>query len=52
VISWLGYGQGVFAPGIYDPAHGAYNAAHNIIRSHVKAWHTYDKQFRSKYNGI
>ena len=51
VVSWLGYGIGVFAPGINSPGEGAYRVAHNIIRSHVKAYHTYDDQFRSMYNG-
>ena len=51
VVSWLGYGIGVFAPGINSPGEGAYRVAHNIILSHVKAYHTYDDQFRSMYNG-
>ncbi|XP_045173370.2 lactase/phlorizin hydrolase-like [Mercenaria mercenaria] len=51
VVSWLGYGIGVFAPGINSPGDGVYRVAHNIIRSHVKAYHTYDKLFRHKYHG-
>ncbi|XP_033747862.1 lactase-phlorizin hydrolase-like [Pecten maximus] len=51
VVSWLGYGIGVFAPGVYSPGNAVYQVAHNIIRSHVKAYHTYDDHFRSKYNG-
>ncbi|KAK3598305.1 hypothetical protein CHS0354_029215 [Potamilus streckersoni] len=51
VVSWMGYGIGVFAPGVHEPSEGAYKVAHNIIRSHVKAYHTYDKHFRSLYHG-
>ncbi|XP_025092494.1 LOW QUALITY PROTEIN: lactase-phlorizin hydrolase-like [Pomacea canaliculata] len=51
VVSWLGHGNGAFAPGIHDPAVGVYTVAHNIIRSHAKAFHTYDTHFRHVYNG-
>ncbi|XP_045170848.2 lactase/phlorizin hydrolase-like [Mercenaria mercenaria] len=51
VVSWLGYGIAVFAPGVNRPAEGPYTAAHNIIRSHVKAYHTYDRLFRKLYHG-
>ncbi|KAK3084655.1 hypothetical protein FSP39_017015 [Pinctada imbricata] len=51
VVSWLGYGIGVFAPGVSSADTGVYKVAHNIIRSHVKAYHTYDDHFRSKYHG-
>ena len=52
MVSWLGYGIAVFAPGVYSPDVGTYEVAHNIIRSHVKAYHTYDDHFRARYNGI
>uniref|UniRef100_A0A2C9K7J0 Cytosolic beta-glucosidase n=1 Tax=Biomphalaria glabrata TaxID=6526 RepID=A0A2C9K7J0_BIOGL len=51
VISWLGYGIGVFAPGVYDPGAGVYKAAHNIIRSHSRAYHMYKSNFKGKYGG-
>ncbi|XP_052799795.1 lactase/phlorizin hydrolase-like [Mya arenaria] len=51
VVSWLGYGIGVFAPGVSKPGDGVYRVAHNIIRSHVKAYHTYDDHFRHRYHG-
>ncbi|KAK6190480.1 hypothetical protein SNE40_002342 [Patella caerulea] len=51
VISWLGHGIGIFAPGIKSPGTGVYQVAHNIIRSHVKAYHSYDTLFRSRFNG-
>ena len=51
VVSWLGYGIGMFAPGIYDPGVGVYKVAHNIVRSHTKAYHTYDQHFKRLYRG-
>lgn len=49
--SWLGHGVGEHAPGIKDPLSSPFQVAHNLIRSHTKAWHTYDKEFRTKQAG-
>ncbi|CAL1532660.1 unnamed protein product [Lymnaea stagnalis] len=51
VISWLGYGIGIFAPGVKDPGVGTYRVAHNIIRSHARAYHLYKNNFKAKYGG-
>nr|KAG5708127.1 hypothetical protein BaRGS_002863 [Batillaria attramentaria] len=51
VVSWLGHGIGIFAPGIHDPGVGVYTVAHNIIRSHVKAYHTYRQHFQDRFHG-
>jgi len=51
VVSWLGYRTGNLAPGVQIPDVGAYNAAHNLIRSHAEAWNTYDTEFRPIQNG-
>ncbi|XP_006817623.1 lactase/phlorizin hydrolase-like [Saccoglossus kowalevskii] len=51
VVTWLGYGINVFAPGIYDPGFAPYRAAHTIILSHAKAYHTYVDEFKSTQNG-
>uniref|UniRef100_H2YTH3 beta-glucosidase n=1 Tax=Ciona savignyi TaxID=51511 RepID=H2YTH3_CIOSA len=49
VITWLGYGIGVFAPGINSsPGEAPYQAAHNIIKAHAKAYRTYEKFYKSK----
>lgn len=45
------YGLGVFAPGIKDMASGPYQAGHNMLLAHAKAWHTYDKEYRQKQKG-
>lgn len=46
-----GYCRGQTAPGHNDLAAGAYIAAKNLILSHAKAWHTYDREFRAKQGG-
>eukprot|EP00058_Branchiostoma_floridae_P023578 XP_002609068.1 hypothetical protein BRAFLDRAFT_96909 [Branchiostoma floridae] len=36
----------------YDPDYTMrYKMAHNVIRAHARAWHTYDDDFRSAQNG-
>ncbi|XP_071963684.1 myrosinase 1-like [Antedon mediterranea] len=45
VVTWLGYGIAVFAPGINDPGYAPYRAAHTIIKAHAEAYHTYHKKY-------
>ncbi|KAJ6659401.1 hypothetical protein lerEdw1_019133 [Lerista edwardsae] len=52
VLAELGYEKGVMAPGIKEPGTGAYLAAHNLIRAHATAWHSYDTLFRAKQSGF
>lgn len=51
VITWLGYGSGVFAPGIKGPNVTVYTVTHNIIKCHAESWHIYDQEFRSSQRG-
>ena len=51
VVTWLGYGIGVFAPGVYDPGYAPYRAAHTIIKAHAKAYHTYRDNYYEQYGG-
>lgn len=51
MVSWLGYGVGIFAPGIHSPDTGVYEVAHNIIRSHTRAYRTYENMFKSIQQG-
>jgi beta-glucosidase/6-phospho-beta-glucosidase/beta-galactosidase len=51
VVTWLGYGIDVFAPGVYGPDVTTYVVTHHIIKSHAEAWHTYDRQFRATQHG-
>ncbi|XP_041484959.1 lactase-phlorizin hydrolase-like isoform X2 [Lytechinus variegatus] len=50
-VSVLGYGSGSLAPGITEDGTTIYVVAHNIIRSHAKAWHTYNDTYRELQNG-
>ncbi len=51
VVSILGYGQGVFAPGRISNEE-PYQVAHNILRAHGKAVDVYRSKFRKKQNGV
>ena len=52
VACWLGYGINVHAPGIGDnPGSYPYQCAHNVIRSHAKAWHLYNDTYRQTHQG-
>lgn len=51
VVSLLGHGLALLAPGIAEPATTVYVVSHNIIKSHSRAWHTYDDNYRSVQNG-
>ncbi|XP_076595294.1 beta-klotho [Chaetodon auriga] len=51
LVAVQGYGTGVHAPGeTGDPA-GSLIVAHNLIRAHARAWHTYDTRFRATQKG-
>ncbi|XP_063285463.1 lactase/phlorizin hydrolase-like [Pelobates fuscus] len=53
IVANLGYGYGVFAPGISSrPGVGPYVAAHNLIKAHAEAWHLYNDNYRAKQGGI
>ncbi|XP_029446131.1 lactase-like protein isoform X2 [Rhinatrema bivittatum] len=52
IVATYGYEKGLFAPGIKEPGIGAYQAAHNMIKAHAKAWHTYHSQFKEKQCGF
>ena len=51
VFCWVGHGVGAHAPGIQQPATGGYNCAHTVIKSHARAYHTYNDKFRSTQKG-
>lgn len=37
--------------GIKDPFDSTFKAAHNLLRSHARAYHTYCDQFKAKQQG-
>jgi len=51
VFVFLGYGNGLHAPGIKRPLDDAMRAGHTVIRAHARAYHMYDKEFRPSQNG-
>ncbi|KAM5170536.1 lactase-like protein [Mantella aurantiaca] len=47
-----GYETGEHAPGLKLRGTGAYKAAHHLIKAHARAWHRYNKYWRSKQKGM
>ncbi|KAF2886265.1 hypothetical protein ILUMI_19908 [Ignelater luminosus] len=50
-ICLKGYGGDEKAPGYNLSGTADYICAHNLMKAHARAYHLYDKQFRSKQNG-
>ncbi|XP_076119842.1 lactase/phlorizin hydrolase-like isoform X2 [Alosa pseudoharengus] len=51
-IAWSGYGLGQFPPNVKDPGNAPYKIAHNLLKAHAKAYHTYDDNYRSTQGGL
>lgn len=51
LVAVQGYGTGVHAPGEKGGPAGSLIVAHNLIRAHAKAWHTYNTHFRTTQRG-
>ncbi|XP_009993621.1 PREDICTED: lactase-like protein [Chaetura pelagica] len=51
-VAEKGYERGEHAPGLKLGGCGAYKAAHHIIKSHAKVWHSYNNTWRSKQQGM
>ncbi|XP_068134208.1 cytosolic beta-glucosidase-like [Hyperolius riggenbachi] len=49
--SKLSYEVGNFPPGKKEVGVGAYQAGHNMIKAHAKAWHVYNNCFKDKQKG-
>ncbi|XP_070575582.1 cytosolic beta-glucosidase-like [Ptychodera flava] len=52
VVAQNGYEYGEHAPGNTGAGVEAYVVSHNLIRSHARAWHVYDDDFRAEQNGV
>ncbi|KAJ8924115.1 hypothetical protein NQ315_006897 [Exocentrus adspersus] len=50
-ICYEGYGIGEKAPGLKLPGTGPYKCAHVLIKSHAKAYHVYQENFKEKQGG-
>ncbi|XP_076731470.1 lactase/phlorizin hydrolase-like [Maylandia zebra] len=51
-IAWSGYGLGNMPPNVVDPGYRPYIVAHNLIKAHAKAYHTYDDKYRQSQGGL
>ncbi|XP_039884309.1 lactase-phlorizin hydrolase-like [Simochromis diagramma] len=51
-IAWSGYGLGNMPPNVKDPGYRPYIVAHNLIKAHAKAYHTYDDKYRQSQGGL
>ncbi|XP_044218824.1 beta-klotho [Thunnus albacares] len=51
LVAAQGYGTGVHAPGETGGPAGSLIVAHNLIKAHAKAWHTYNSNFRPAQKG-
>ncbi|OCT89838.1 hypothetical protein XELAEV_18018452mg [Xenopus laevis] len=47
-----GYETGKHAPGMKLMGTGAYKAAHHMIKAHAQVWHSYNKNWRIKQQGM
>uniref|UniRef100_A0A3B3XC26 Lactase n=1 Tax=Poecilia mexicana TaxID=48701 RepID=A0A3B3XC26_9TELE len=51
-LAWLGYGTGRIPPKIREPGTAPYQVAHNLIKAHATAYHTYDDKYRASQGGM
>uniref|UniRef100_UPI0037E7575E lactase/phlorizin hydrolase-like n=1 Tax=Semicossyphus pulcher TaxID=241346 RepID=UPI0037E7575E len=51
-IAWSGYGLGQMPPNVKNPGTAPYRVAHNLIKAHAKAYHTYDDKYRKTQGGL
>lgn len=51
-IVWSGYGLGQIPPNVKKPGTAPYIVAHNLIKAHAKAYHTYDDKYRKSQGGL
>lgn len=47
----MGYGNGEHAPGVVEPATAPYLCAHNILKSHARAYRLYQSSFKASQGG-
>ncbi|KAM3663194.1 lactase-like protein [Ammospiza caudacuta] len=51
-VAEKGYETGEHAPGLKLGGCGAYKAAHHIIKTHAKVWHSYNTTWRREQRGM
>ncbi|KAI7808473.1 putative lactase-phlorizin hydrolase [Triplophysa rosa] len=50
--AWSGNGLGLIPPNIKHPGDAPYRVAHNLLKAHAKAYHTYDDKYRATQKGL
>ncbi|XP_077982899.1 cytosolic beta-glucosidase-like [Glandiceps talaboti] len=51
IFAKAGHEFGIHAPGFKHQGSTVYRVAHNILKAHAKAWHTYNRKYREKHKG-
>ncbi|XP_047456732.1 lactase-phlorizin hydrolase-like isoform X2 [Mugil cephalus] len=51
-IAWSGYGIGEIPPNVKQPGTAPYRVAHNLIKAHAEAYHTYNDKYRNSQRGL
>jgi len=51
VTCLLGYGNGVNAPGVKEPAEAPYQCGHTVIKAHALAYRLYQREFKETQQG-
>uniref|UniRef100_A0A9J8BYU3 Lactase n=1 Tax=Cyprinus carpio carpio TaxID=630221 RepID=A0A9J8BYU3_CYPCA len=51
-IAWSGYGLGQIPPNVNQPGDAPYRVAHNLLKAHAQAYHTYDEKYRASQGGL
>ncbi|KAF4108764.1 hypothetical protein G5714_009837 [Onychostoma macrolepis] len=51
-IAWSGYGLGQIPPSVKQPGDAPYRVAHNLLKAHAQAYHTYDEKYRASQGGL
>ncbi|XP_066576870.1 cytosolic beta-glucosidase isoform X1 [Amia ocellicauda] len=52
VCAELGYEEAYHAPGVQKPGTSVYLVGHNMLKAHSRAWHSYNRLFRSEQQGL
>lgn len=51
VICVVGYGFGMFAPGIREMSESPYVCIHNVLKAHARAYRIYEEEFKDEQKG-
>lgn len=52
VVCVLGHSYGAHAPGVKQPATAPYKCAHNVLKSHGRAYRLYERNYKASQKGL